>query len=336
MNYETYTTDDFLLDDRFLAYCRGDDPIAVLFWERWQQANPANLAAFREAETMYGVLSGKQPRLDSSLQELEALIQRPTTLETPIVPILPVHKPKKQTTWWAVAASVAALVLASWAGYWFWYQQYVTESTAYNERRTITLPDGSTVALNSHSSVRYQRSNFTESARTVALTGEAFFSVTHTKTHTPFTVRTDGPFDVQVLGTTFSLQNRPDQQRVVLNTGRVRVSFHDDRPALTLQPGQLVETSASNPRPRQRTVQPTLYNAWTRNQLVFDNTSLTEVVQTLEEQFGVSIQLEKTVAGHRTVTGILPITDPETVLRAVAELSRLSLKKSDNGFVLSP
>ncbi|RYC69228.1 FecR family protein [Spirosoma sordidisoli] len=336
MKYDTYTADDFLLDDQFLAYCRGNDQEAVLFWEQWQQANPPNLAAFREAERMYGILSGQQPRLDNSLQELEALIQQQPTPTAAPAPVLPMHKPVLRTGWWTVAASVAALVLAGWAGYWFWQQQYVTEVTAYNERRTITLPDGSTVALNSHSSVRYQRSSFTESARTIELTGEGFFDVTHTATHTPFTVRTNGPFDVQVLGTTFSVQNRPHQQRVVLNTGQVRVSFHDAQPAVTLQPGQLVETSASDPQPRQRTVRPTLYNAWIRNQLVFENASLIEVVWTLKEQFGIPVRLANTVSGNQTVTGVLPISDPETVLRAIAELSQLSLTKTDHGFVLSP
>ncbi|MGF7217036.1 ferric-dicitrate binding protein FerR (iron transport regulator) [Spirosoma lacussanchae] len=317
MNYTTYTAEDFLLDDRFRAYCQQRDSEAVLFWKRWQQSNPPNLAAFREAERLYS-----QPQPSTSHQRASAQPH-----QTPSGPV---------SRRWLVVAALAAVLVLLGLGYWFWQQQYVTEATAFNERRTVTLPDGSTVALNSHSTLRYQRSNFTELTRAVELTGEGYFDIKTARNGAPFTVRTDGSFDVQALGTTFSVQNRPHQQRVVLNSGQIQVSFHDARPAVTLQPGQLLETSVADPQPRQRTVRPTLYNAWTRDQLVFENASLIEVIWTLEEQFGIPVRLENTVPGNQTLTGILPISDPETVLRSVAELSRLNIRQTEHGFVLHP
>lgn len=332
MNHEKYTVDDFLMDDQFLAYCQGSDPAAVRFWEIWQSGEPPNMAAFREAEKLCKLLNGQKPRLDTSLQELESMI-RSQKQPAKIVPM-----PTRSFggfQWWAVAATVLLVSGLGWAGYWFWGNQYVSYETAYNQQRTVQLPDGSSVILNSHSTLRHKRSGFSTDERTVELEGEGFFVVQHLATNAPFRVKTNGAFDVQVLGTEFSIYNRPALHRVVLNSGRVNVVFRDNRPALTLRPGQLIEVGDSMRQLRQRNVRADQYNAWLRNQLVFDNASLTEVIQMVEEQFGVAVRLDNEELGKRSVTGILPINKPETVLNALAELTQLKIRKTKNTFILS-
>lgn len=330
MNYENYTVDDFLMDDQFLAYCRGSDPTAVTFWENWRAGNPPNATAFREAERLVGLLNAHKPRLDTSLQELEALIQGQSAKVIPMP-----TRSFNRFAWWSVAATVLLVSVLGWAGYWFWSNQYVSYETAYNQQRTVQLPDGSRVTLNSHSVLRHKRNGFTGRERVVELDGEGFFSVQHLVTDAPFWVKTNGPFDVRVLGTEFSVTNRPAIRRVVLNRGRVQVRFHHNQAAVTLQPGQLVELDSRTRQFQQRTVRADTYSAWLRHQLVFDNTSLTEAIQTIEEQFGIQVQLDGEGLGQRTVTGILPINKPETVLTALAELTQLTLRKTENGFILT-
>ncbi|MFD2571122.1 FecR family protein [Spirosoma soli] len=334
MNHENYTVDDFLMDDQFLAYCRGSDPAAVAFWETWQSGKPPNLVAFEKAKRLHNVLSGQKPRLDESLQELETLIHN----QNQPAQVIPMPVPRRSRVtfqWWAVAASVLVVSTLSWLGYQYWNNQYVTYKTAYNQRQSIQLPDGSTVTLNSHSVLRHRRNAFSEDGRSVELEGEGYFSVRHLTTHAPFRVRTNGAFDVQVLGTEFSVYDRPALHRVVLNTGRVQVDFHDKRADVILQPGQLIETSDTVQPTKPRTVRADQYNAWLRNQLVFENTSLSEAIRTVEEQFGVKVQVEGVDLKNRTVTGILPINEPETVLNALAELAQLNIRQKDNVFVLS-
>jgi transmembrane sensor len=74
MNYDLYTPDDFLLDDSFLAYCRGNDPQAAVRWTQWLQQTPPNLAAFRQAEASYALLSANKPPIDAAFEELRAIL----------------------------------------------------------------------------------------------------------------------------------------------------------------------------------------------------------------------------------------------------------------------
>lgn len=332
MNYENYTVDDFLMDDQFLAYCQGSDPVAVAFWETWQSKKPPNVAAFREAQQIHTMLSGQKPRLDESLQELETMI-RGQNQPTKVMP-LPTRSVGR-VGWWVAAASVLLVSILGWVGYAFWQNQYVSYETAYNKQQTVQLPDGSTVILNSHSTLRYQRKAFSDEERSVELVGEGFFTVRHLTSDAPFRVRTSGAFDVQVLGTEFSVYNRPALHRVVLNRGRVQVHFHDNRDPVTLTPGQLLESDDRTRSLRPRTVRADQYNAWLRNQFVFENTRLIEAIHTVEEQFGVTIRVEEADLQNRAVTGILPINKPETVLNALAELAQLNIRKTDNAFILS-
>lgn len=237
--------------------------------------------------------------------------------------------------WWAVAATLLLVSGLGWAGYWFWGNQYVRYETAYNQQRMVQLPDGSRVTLNSHSRLTHKRNGFSNGERSVELEGEGFFAVRHLTNDAPFRVKTKGLFEVQVLGTEFSVYNRSARHRVVLNTGKVRVHFRDNRPAVMLRPGQLLEVNDSTRQLRQRNVRADRYNAWLRSQLVFDSTSLTEVIQTVEDQFGVVVRIDGADLSTRTVTGILPINKPETVLDAVAGLTQLKVRKVANTFILS-
>jgi transmembrane sensor len=245
---------------------------------------------------------------------------------------MPVAAPR--ATSWVIAASVLLVAGLSWLGFDTWRNQYVTYETAYNEQRTIDLPDGTVVKLNSHSVLRHRRNAFSTNKRVVELQGEGFFSVCHLETKAPFLVETHQAFDVQVLGTEFSVYNRPLLHRVVLNTGRVQILFHDKRSALVLKPGQLIELDNKTHLIQQRAVHADQYNAWVRDQLVFDNTSLAEAVRMVEEQFGVRVELDSAALGNRTITGILPIDKPETVLQAMAGLSQLDVAKRGDRFYL--
>ena len=100
---------------------------------------------------------------------------------------------------WAVAASIV-LLIAVGAGFWL---QPTTLTAPTGERLAATLPDGSTVELNSGARLSYARA-FGGKARTVRLTGEAFFDVAH-DAQKPFMVKTFNA-DVTVLGTRFNVR----------------------------------------------------------------------------------------------------------------------------------
>src|SRR5690606_13114762 len=102
------------------------------------------------------------------------------------------------------------------------------------------------VWLNAQTTLRYP-AHFAAHARTVTLTGEAYFDVAEKRNDRgqtiPFSVITDRQH-VQVLGTEFNLKAYPDEAMTTttLIEGRVRVERpipgdEDDVLAVTLSPG---------------------------------------------------------------------------------------------------
>ncbi len=333
MNHDLYTADDFLLDDSFVAYRQGTDPAATAYWTEWQRRKPDNLPAFREAERLHSLLSGHKPGLEASLQELKTLLaDRQSNTAPTIVDFQPIRT-RFQTGWWVAAASV--LVMLGLGGYWLWQNQTVSYRTDYAQQKTITLPDGSTVTLNSHSELSHRRHWASGENRDVTLTGEGYFSVRHLEADVPFRVHSKSAFTVEVLGTEFSMTSRSDLHRVVLNRGKVQVSGSDRSPALTLVPGQLAELDSATGQLIRRNVSAERYSGWLRNQLVFDEVTLPEAVRQVEEQFGIDVRFDPAESGTRRFSGILPLKDPETVVKTLAVYHQLKITRQGDAYLLN-
>ncbi|MGV3560346.1 FecR family protein [Larkinella arboricola] len=330
MQFEDYTTDDFLMDDSFVAYRTRSNSAAVAFWTEWQRGLPPNLAEFREAERLFDVLSGNRPELEQSLEELKGLIaDREKTRAVD-------WQPKRKGFWrgrWLLAACV--LLVCGLGGYWLWQNLPVSYETAYGEQRVVPLPDGSQVTLNSHSRLTFRRNWSAAENREVTLDGEGFFVVRHLATNAPFRVLTADAFRVEVLGTEFTMTHRDRLQRVVLHEGKVQVSGAADGKNLELRPGQLAERDTRTGQLSQRTALPERYNAWLRNQLSFDGATLPEAVRQIEEQFGVQIRLAPGADAGRRFTGILPMKDPLHSINIVAKYNGLTVRREADAYVLT-
>jgi transmembrane sensor len=131
---------------------------------------------------------------------------------------------------WSGASVVAAalLVVLGWSSgflrssYTSPKEQTLSYITANGQRATVTLPDGSVVTLNVGSQLELPAA-FHRRERTVRLSGEAFFTVTH-NTGAPFTVLA-GPAVTRVLGTSFVVRHYTTDTvaRVMVRDGKVAV-----------------------------------------------------------------------------------------------------------------
>jgi transmembrane sensor len=333
MKHDLYTADDFLLDNSFVAYRQGTDSAAAAYWTEWQRRQPANLPAFREAEQLHSLISGHKPGLEASFQELKTLLaERQADTGTPVVDFQP-SRTRFQTGWWIAAASL--FLVMGLAGYWLWQNQTVSYRTEYAQQKTITLPDGSSVTLNSHSELSHRRHWAPGEDRDVTLTGEGYFSVRHLEAGVPFRVHSEGAFSVQVLGTEFTMTSRSDLNRVVLNRGKVQVSGSARTAALTLEPGQLAELDPTTGQLTRRNVSADRYNGWLRNQLVFDEVTLSEAVRQVQEQFGVDVRFDSVKVGNRRFSGILPLKDPGKALSTLAVYHQLKVIRQGDAYLLS-
>ncbi len=155
-------------------------------------------------------------------------------------------------------------------------------------RSEVTLPDGTTVILNSGSELRYPPF-FVEGKREVTLSGEAFFKVKSDSTY-PFFVRTSD-FDVQVTGTQFNVCTYDDDfnSSVTLREGKVGVQFSGKSEFVNIVPGQQLNLNRENRRYHIEEVEVETETAWKEGEFRFKEIAFPELVKRLERWYDVKL-----------------------------------------------
>ena len=226
----------------------------------------------------------------------------------------------------------AAVLLVGLAAVLYWLVQPSTHLvTNVGETRTIVLPDASVVTLNGHSELRYDLPWDDQSPREVWLTGEAYFSVQHTASDQPFIVHTD-LVAIQVLGTEFNVHNRNHRPEVILTSGSVLLTTErsDSVRSMTLEPGERVVLNETRVFEKSA-VNPAVYAAWTKQELVLDATPLPEVALLLERKYAVPVVLSDSSLHTITLSGTYPNQQLNTVLDMLSEVlvAEASIEQSD-------
>ncbi len=174
----------------------------------------------------------------------------------------------------------------------------------------IQLADGSRVWLNAGSSLTFPVA-FVGNERKVAVTGEAYFEITHDK-NKPFYV-SENNMTVAVLGTHFNIKAYNDEPdaKVTLLEGKVRIitgaptALTDNTPKITppgivLQPSQqalVKRTDQATANTEEYTEKTKVYTAdidavmaWKNNKFVFDNATITEVMKMIDKWYDVDVE----------------------------------------------
>lgn len=172
---------------------------------------------------------------------------------------------------------------------------WVIITTPKGLTHSFTLPDGSPVALNASSVIRYP-SRFDGPVRPVYLDeGEAYFSVASDR-RKPFTVYTSG-CATTALGTSFDVRNYQKEHKVTvaLVEGKVRVdNLHSpgaEAKSSFLKPHEQVVLRKGSAQVQNKTFSdPLVVNGWRKGVLSFDNASAEEVITSIENRFNVTIE----------------------------------------------
>lgn len=203
-------------------------------------------------------------------------------------------------------AAAAVVVLCAGLGFHSLYTapvpgQAFTAAVKPGSKSELTLPDGTRVQLNSASSVSFDTAD--RHARTVRLTGEAFFDVTKDPDR-PFRVMV-GDMQVEVHGTSFNV-NAYDLDRIEtsLVTGKVTISD----PVLparsyTLSPGEKAVFCRSDSSIAIAPADMHLATGWMEEYLVFDGEPLAQVIRKIERWYGMDVELRRKDISTDSLTG---------------------------------
>jgi len=324
--------------ETYLRYVQGTATLQEARQVRAWLADPTHELVARYWMDSYAALLEQEEAAPDEVHDYVSLLAELHTQLDARAPAVPTHRIGRPWGRWAAAAAAVTVVgVGSW-----WYQQQalpktVQYSTTYGQTQVVHLPDGTDVTLNAQSTLRHTGAWTTRGPREVWLDGEAFFSVKHLPNNQHFIVHTTAGFNVEVLGTKFTVYRRHAQARVVLLSGKVKVDFADQlKPAVILRPGELLQTSDKQPqRVVHKLVQKDDDAVWQVNKIVFHDTPLAELATRLRDTYGVEVVVKDSILNQRKLTGTVPTGDLDLLCETLEATFHLQAEHQQQRIILS-
>jgi transmembrane sensor len=223
---------------------------------------------------------------------------------------VPRPRPERRWLWAAIPAALAVIGI----GLLWWSADSVTSeryATRHGELRSWRLSDGSTMRLNTDTSVRVR---YSHSQRLVELhQGEGLFEVAH-EVSRPFRV-VAGTASVLAVGTAFSVHREAGSTLVTVVQGRVAVSAIVARgEPVIAEAGEEVRVRDAQPPGKATPADVQRSTAWLHRQIVFEREPLASVAAEFNRYSALPIDIETPALGKQLITGIFSVDDTETFL----------------------
>ncbi|MBA3069386.1 MAG: DUF4880 domain-containing protein [Hyphomonas sp.] len=299
----------------------------------WLEANPLGNDLYDEIE----FLSRNLGRSHAILDAADDVSLPPPAQPAENITVLRPRRTRAPSgwTWLAAAAAVAIAFVAvpnlrdadgpdpqyAWKTY----------TAPAGQREEIKLADGSTVTLNSGSSISVA---LMATERRVKLSdSEAFFSVTHDADR-PFIVDS-GQSQVRVLGTQFNVVSKSGRLEVGVQEGRVEVSLTDkDDTKFVLTSGKELVRAGVGAQAEVRDIDIATAFAWRQGSLIYDDVPLTEIILDVNRNFARPVVLASDVDGTMRFSGVLALGSEEDVVDALVAFLSLEAEASDQQITL--
>ncbi len=229
--------------------------------------------------------------------------------------------------WIGIAASIAIIVasaitlntLISHKGESEIPLYYSEISTELGQLSDVSLPDGSTVFLNSSS--RFIRpAEFSENERVVQLIGEAYFEIARDPDR-PFIIHSNNVL-TQVLGTKFNVKSYPEEDILSISVveGNVRVSRKNTNPGVWIEIGAGEEYvfDHSTMIGEVRAFSEDKVLGWREGRFVFDSSPLQRVLPILSRKFDMEFELVNENLNQCQLTAVFDNENLETILDVIS------------------
>lgn len=210
--------------------------------------------------------------------------------------------------WLSYAAVFIGAVLLSTAFHFFYSgdkgfnepETFATVNSPRGQITSLTLFDGTTVWLNSGSTIKYS-SQFGRSQREVSLEGEALFEV-HKDLQKSFVVNM-GDSKIKVHGTIFNAKNYNAEKEVVLLEGKIE--YFKQGKNVCLKPNDRITENKNTGEITLDQVDASIYSSWIGGKTYFDNESLEDLSQRMERWYDVQFVFEKPNIKSYKFTGVI-------------------------------
>lgn len=280
-------------------------------WLRWRRADPLHEQAWQRIEGVNARLRGSNAPLASAVAQAKLDVETADSGR---------RRSLRRLSVLLLGGGGAAWLLH---GQGAWPLLLADHRTAVGEQRTLTLPDGATLVLNTATAVDVR---YTDSERRLVLhRGEIYLGTAPDSAPRarPFRVET-AQGRVTPLGTRFSVRRHEAASEVAVFEGAVEIRPREAAAAaLRLGAGQRARFSADAAGAPQA-AEPTA-TAWTRGTLVAMSMRLDDFLAELARYSTDTLACDPAVAGLR-VSGSYPTADLDRVLQTLPRVLPVELK----------
>lgn len=341
--FEDYEIEEFLSDEFFVRWVKNPEDNTTHFWEKWVTANPKKRAMVTEAAELIRSIH-YQPQAvlsDESYVELfENIVKADEGTKTNDS-----SRSSKEEKWYSFfsvrrVAVFFLVCLGSWTVYSTWPTteqvaepavQWITKTSPKGQKMSIRLKEGTVIYLNSNTTLSYPE-DFSDSKREVKLeNGEAFFEVK--KETRPFTVAMSNT-EVEVLGTSFNVNYKNGKVlKVALVEGSVKIKDALGN-QLMLAPSEKLEVGEDGQLSKS-TFDVLEVTGWKDKYLVFKNDHFADVVQKLEDWYGVTIEVKGKFPKDWAYSGIYLDESLENTLEGISQTSGINYSIDNKSVTIS-
>src|SRR5579863_2958911 len=284
--------------------------------EAWLAISAANRVQFERLEQVWKEGVADYPRY-LEVDETRAWSEVQARLDPGAAPRVGVVA--RMGRWrWSVAAAVLLLVVG---GVEIWQRAPNGEGaryeTAAGEQRSITLADGTTVAMEPQTKILVRGTRMV-----LLLGGKAGFDVTHHKDK-PFEVVMDGA-SIRDIGTNFVAFHTTDSIGAEVTDGKVAFTNRVTGETRELTAGgTLIMLMSPGQRGEMQTAE-----------LRFDNARLTSVIAAMQTRFGKKIGLTDTALGNKRLTVHLDGETFDDAMKVICASLNLESQADSTGYML--
>jgi transmembrane sensor len=351
----------------FVAFRSGDiDKEGRHAFDSWVRASPEHLRAFIETAALWRESGSLDPERRISIEDLIARAK----FESNVVALeqgaqhdgRPQERIDRQVsraysaehagpaarrwprsvTQLATAAVILIGLLGAGFLAWTHFSGERLYSTEVGERRSVRLPDGSMVTLDSRSRLRVA---FTDRARAMdLLEGRALFEVAKDPSK-PFIVHADGT-TIQALGTQFDVDRTQISTVVTVVEGRVAVQqpvervlsnrshqptqpdVHADATPVFLSAGEQLKIVGDHGSAEPAHTNVSSATAWTHGQLILESATLADVAEEFNRYSPRKLVAEDHGATALRLSGVFA-TDPDFLIRYLRNRRDIVVHETD-------
>jgi len=242
-------------------------------------------------------------------------------------------KVRQLPTFMKIAAAAAVLFIAIFA-----VKPYISETASvtsglmaqnYDAKEEVNLPDGSIIMFDKGSSLEYNKLQFSDE-REIAFEGRAYFDIAKSDEGKNFVI-SSGDFEVEILGTEFEINTMSEVPQVIVTEGKVRVTKGTESVIIVANES----VSVINGKIVKSNVQSNNVASWMSGELKFDDESIANVIEDLNQHFNITIEVDAENDLSCPYTSSYKDAKLETILEEIAVSTGGQAKITANNVSLS-